>query len=217
MPIIPYSDLTAMTGRDTKALTTSFARSEALAFQGYKFRRLEGGLVEAQGKPTTHRKRGTNEIYIDPHGPYLVDTKARTCTCPAFANRGGCCHLPYALRWLESWEKGESMTVHLVSLSKSPIAFREVDGSRYHCEGGRIVVFRDWSAAGAYWATNEDINLVTKPVELRSIDLEELAATGKYAGLALQTSEGVQPIPLPEVDWKARGQIGGFAKREDFD
>lgn len=54
----------------------------------------------------------------------------------------------------------------------------------------------------------------TELVELRSVDLEEMAATKRYAGLALQTSEGVQAIPLPEVDWSARK---GFIKREDFD
>ena len=206
-----------MTGRDTKALTTSFARSETLATEGYTFTRVSDHIAIAQGQPTTHRKRGTGEIYIDPHGPYTVDTDARTCSCPAFANRGGCCHLPAAKRWLDAWKAGRSVRVHLVSLSKSPIAFREVTGSRYHCQDGRVVIFRSWEAAGTYWAGNEDINLVTEPVELRSVDLEELAATGKYAGLMLHTSEGVQAIPLPEVDWKARGQRGGFVNRKDFD
>lgn len=206
-----------MTGRDAKALTTSFARSEVLAFQGYKFRRLADGVVEAQGKPTSHKNRKTGEIYIDPHGPYIINTKARTCTCPAFANRGACCHLPYAMRWLASWEAGESMTVQLVELSRNPIAFKEIEGERFHCQEGRIVVFRDWTAAGAYWAARSEINEITEPTELRSIELEELAAKNRYAGLMLMTADGAQPIPLPEVDWSARAKRGGFTKREDFD
>lgn len=218
MPIIPHSDLTAMTGRDAKALTTSFARSEVLAFQGYKFRRLAENIVEAQGKPTFHKNRKTGETYVDPHGPYIINTDARTCTCLAFANRGGCCHLPYAKKWLESWERGESMTVQLVEISKNPIALREIEGCRYQADSERrVVVFRDWQAAGDYWE-REGLTSLCELVELRSVDLEEIAATGRYAGLSLTLADGErQPIPLPEVGWKARGQKGGFTKREDFD
>lgn len=220
MPIIPHSDLTAMTGRDAKALTTSFARSQVLAFQGYKFRRLAKNIVEAQGKPTVHKNRKTGETYVDPHGPYIINTtdSVCTCTCPAFANRGGCCHLPYAKRWLESWERGESMTVQLVELSKNPIGFREIEGSRWLADSERrVVIFRDWSAAGRHWQDNDLVSLC-QPEELRSTELEELAATGRYAGMVLVLADGErQPIPLPEVDWKARATRGGFAKREDFD
>ena len=218
MSIIPHSDLTAMTGRDAKALTTSFARSQVLAFQGYKFRRLAEKVVEAKGKPTFHKNRKTGETYVDPHGPYVIHTEDRTCTCPAFANRGGCCHLPYAKKWLESWERGESMMVQLVELSKNPIGFKEIEGNRWLADSERrVVIFRDWSAAGCYWQNNGLVSLC-QPEELRSTELEELAATGRYAGMVLVLADGSrQPLPLPAVDWKARGQRGGFTKREDFD
>ncbi len=223
MPILPYSDLTAMTtGRDTKALTTSIVRSQTLLWSGYKMRRLSAGIVEVKGQPTEHKTR-SGGIRIDPHGPYTVNTIARTCTCAGFANRGLCAHLPAAIAFHQAWERGESPEIRMVTYSKQLIALREIEGTRYHCEDRRIVVFRDWEAAADYWQ-EDGVRQITEPVELTSQDLEELAATRKYAGLLLQTAEDAQPIPLPEVDWKARGQReaselrrGGFTKREDFD
>ena len=203
------------TGRDTKAITTSIARSETLLWSGYKMRRVAPGIVEVKGQPTEHKTR-SGGTRIDPHGPYAVDTRARTCTCPAFANRSVCAHLPAAIEFHAALERGESPLIRKIELSRELIALKEIDGDRYHCQDRRIVVFRSWESAGAYWQEQELVSLC-QPDELKSCNLEELAATGKYAGLMLHTSEGVQAIPLPEVDWKARAARGGFAKREDFD
>ncbi len=217
MPIIHDFDLSAMTtGRDTKALTTSIVRSQTLLWSGYKMRRVRAGIVEVKGEPTQHKMR-TGGIRIDTHGPYTVDTAARTCTCAGFANRGLCAHLPAAMEFHQAWERGESPEIRMVTYSKQLIALKEIEGTRYHCEDRRIVVFRSWEAAGAYWDARPELVESVEPVELRSVDLEELAATGKYAGLDLQIASGAQHIPLPEVDWKARGQKGGFVNRKDFD
>lgn len=223
--LILSSDLTAMpTGRETKAITTSLMRSQTLLWSGYKMRRLRAGIVEVKGQPTEHKMR-TGGIRIDTHGPYTVDTEARTCTCAGFANRSICAHLPAAMEFHAAYERGESPTVRMVSISRELIALREIEGSRYHCQEGRIVVFRSWEQAGAYWDARPDLIEYTELVELTSSDLEELAATGRYAGLMLETGEGAQEIPLPElsssskpeVDWSARAKRIGAAKREDFD
>lgn len=212
MPVIPHTDLNAMpTGRETKAITTSLMRSQTLLWKGYKMRRVQANIVEVKGEPTVHKTR-SGGTRIDTHGPYTVDTKARTCTCAGFANRSMCAHLPAAMEFHDAYERGESPTIRMVSISKELIALREIEGSRYHCEAGRIVVFRSWELAAAYWDARPDLIEHTEPRELRSLDLEELAATRKYAGLMLQTGEGTQEIPLPEIHNRPRA-----AKREDFD
>ncbi|MBB6053313.1 hypothetical protein [Armatimonas rosea] len=204
------------TGRETKAITTSLMRSQTLLWKGYKMRRVQAGVVEVKGQPTEHKIRGGG-TRIDTHGPYTVDTIARTCTCAGFANRSICAHLPAAMEFHAAYQRGESPTVRMVTISRELIALREIEGSRYHCQEGRIVVFRSWEQAGAYWNQRPDLIEHTELVELRSIDLEELAATRRYAGLMLETGEGAQEIPLPEVDWSARATRTNAAKREDFD
>lgn len=114
------------------------------------------------------------------------------------------------------------MDIYTIDRSKNYIAFQELDSdqegsirhSRFHVDKSkRIVVFRDFAAAGAYWDANPELIEHTGLVELASRDLEELAATGKYAGLALHMVEGVQALPLPEIHNRPRAA----AKREDFD
>lgn len=213
MPILPQADLTAMTtGRDTKALTTSIVRSKTLLWSGYKMCVTMPGLVEVKGQPTEHKTR-SGAVRIDPHGPYTVDTRAGTCSCMGFANRGLCAHLPAACEFYAAWERGESPQIRLVRFSKELIALKEIEGERYHVDAQtrRVVVFRDWAEAGAYW---EAAGLVehTELTELTSLKLEELAARRsseapherRYAGLVLQTTDGAQPIPLPELTRSGR-------------
>lgn len=204
-----------MTGQDTTALGTSFTRSWTLYVEGYKFRHVEGKVVLVQGKPTAHTKRATGEKYINPHGPYTVNTapSAQTCTCPAFANRGGCCHIPAATRWLEAHERGESVDIYTIERSKNYIAFQQVGGDLFHVDKlRRIVVFRDFTAAGDYWDADPELIEHTELVQLTSRNLEELAATGKYAGLALHMVEGVQALPLPEIT-SNRSELGSSNRR----
>lgn len=228
MPIVPHAELSAMSGMQTKAITTTITKADTLFQDGYKMRRevVHGRvIIIVQGEPTEHKNRETGKAYLKAHGPYRVDVKAMTCTCEGFANMSGVCkHLKAAISWNLAWERGESPTINLVSISRELIALKEVEGERFHCQERRIVVFRDWTAAGAYWAASSEINAITEPVELRSIELEELAAKNRYAGLLLQTPDGGQPIPLPEVDWSARAARGraakrsfGASQREDFD
>lgn len=217
MPIVPYAprvplaqigvapqiaELVAMNTKDTKALTTSLARAERLAAEGYTFRVVRGtvpldgrvaeGIVEVKGQPTQHKRRATGETYTDPHGPYTIDTRGGTCTCPAFANRGGCPHVLAAQEFLAAWERGESLPVTNAALQEL-IALREIGGSRFHCQDKRVVVFRNWERAAAYWEA-EGLVEVCELVELSRTGITELRDAGKYVGFLLVTQRNQAPI-----------------------
>lgn len=169
-------------------MTTSLARAERLPLEGYTFRRVSSFgrvIVEVQGQPTQHKRRATGETYIDPHGPYSVDPSERTCTCAAFANRGVCPHIDAACQWLEHWERGESAPVSREAI-QDLIALREIGGDRYHCQERRVVVFRNWERASAYWESQGLVELC-ELVALHSHDLKSLHEAGRYVGLLLVT------------------------------
>lgn len=230
--IISHIDMEPKTGPRAKGISTTVAKADTLLQDGYDMRRnvVHGRvIVTVTGQPTEHINRETGRPYLKTHGPYQVDIKAFTCTCTGFGNHEGVCkHAKAAVAWNAAWEEGRSLSVRIITLSEGPIAFREIGGNRYHVEveTRRVVVFRDWDAAANYWQENGLIEHC-EIVALGSADLEDLAATGRYAGIAQHTLDGIQPLPLPEpmrgagrspeVDWKARAARGGFIKQEDFD
>ena len=220
--VIPHTDMEPKTGLRAKGISTTVAKADTLLQDGYEMRRnvVHGRvIVTVVGEPTEHINRKTGLPYLRPHGPYYVDVKAFTCTCQGYGNDEGVCkHAKAAVAWNASWEEGRSLSVRLIKLSENPIAFRESEGDRFHVDAQtrRIVIFRDWERAAAYW---QESGLVKhcEIVALGSKELEDLAATGKYAGVAQHTCDGVQPLPLPAVDWKARAARSGFVNRKDFD
>lgn len=195
------TEIVAVNPRKALGITTSLANAETLMAQGYNFRRhVSGGrtLVVVEGKPTVHRNRLTKELYLQPHGPYTVDVEAGTCPCAGFQHHDGVCkHAAAARVFDEFWREGQSVPVIREAL-EAMSALKEIDGERYHVQDRRVVVFRNYARAGAYWQEHgliEHCELHT----LTSAGRAAIQGAGKYVGLRLVTASGHKDIDFVGV------------------
>lgn len=176
--------ITAMTISDAIAITTSQARGECLLADGYTLKIVDPNrkIVEAKGQPTTHKRRLTGEIYVDPHGPYSINLEAETCTCPAFANREACPHIAPAQSFFEAWKRGESAPVHRVEIAKGLVVLREIGGDRLMAREGYLLAFRSFDLAAAHWESR-GYQSTTEIVALAKDEAQTVLKSGRYRGL----------------------------------
>ncbi len=168
----------AVTPADVKAITTSVIKGEKLALLGYTFKRQLGlsDVVYVVKGPDTFNNKGKRTT----HGPYEVNLSAGTCSCPAFANRSECPHIPGA-RNHHSGEQPSRMEV----IEREAWALREVGGDRLRVEldgNGRALILV-WRSSGLALDEVKASAQQGEDVEIMELDMKSAMADGRYAGI----------------------------------